>query len=193
MAKPTTDEKLSSIEASIATARAQMLPLQKKLNRLCKRKEELLLEKDRVSLAKFNETKDWEWFLGAGPEGTVVRHKIRDELLLPCALHAFGYISETNQTFISVVFNRDQDISKTLEMMRTLLPWIKPVHNVKRFGITDFNFGEGGSSRELHVAATGEKCLIISVRSRIKEKQFDNLEDALKYIARYMWAYDPDK
>lgn len=152
------------------------------LNKLVEQRDKLLV--DGID----SQHPDWDFLLESNSHGSVIKSAARDRLLAPMGLRSSGYFEATQQVAIEIQLDYMQNIEKTLQGLRALRPHIKPVNNILRFGVFEHTLSAFGVY-ELYVAKEGEKCrLVKTTHGRQSDvSKFDNLRDALKYIAKHCW------
>jgi hypothetical protein len=183
------DEKINALQEERKELFKKQAPINAKLVKTANEIDKLTKERDDLLIKGLN-TKhpDWDYLLECNWHGSHAKSIARDKFLTPYSLKSNGYYEKTQQVQIEVMLNYKQRIDKPLRKLRELLPHIKPLDNVRRFGIFEHTLSEFGVF-ELIVAKDSEKCRLVKTTygRQADITKFNDLKEALIYIAEHHW------
>lgn len=120
------------------------------------------------------------------------KYKARDELLREFGFHSFGVWPDTNQSIVSIAltYRDENNFKKVITGINTLLPYIIPAEERKRFQISRMQCDEY-TTYELHVYEDRTEVVECGYRRYTEFK--GTLENALKYIQENHYYDGPER
>jgi hypothetical protein len=195
-----TDMTLNDLQAEMdknADKRTELIiqkePIDKKLERLWKRKEKLQDQFARLKAG--GKTIDWDWLLHSNhDDGSMQKHNLLGETLRKMNLDSTGFFIETEQVCIRIALikNEPTSLPDTLKGLKEILKRIKPLKDgFKHIGIHEVSNCENGIYALLIDEAKG-KYVIELTRYRREEvlSVHKTLRAALKEIQKKYYCED---
>ena len=196
------EEKKIKQDKALEETRKEYLKIQKKLNSIHKDYEKVVKETNRRRLAtnKAAGVVDIAWYLQEidenGDEYTGMNlYREKEAYFNSIGLHISGYFYDTGQSHVKVrLYNKEPDsIQQTLDALRIVLPFIKPIDGTILIGVFESTLSAHGIYR-LEISSDNNtenimlsKCNLTKTVYGIKtiEEKFPNIQKAIEYIAEY--------
>ena len=195
------EERLDRLELRREELLSQLRPLEAKISANYGRIKKLKEEIDEESIEKGNY--DWEWLLQEdGFSSSPARYKMCEEKLNEFGFRASGYYMDTMQRSVAICLNKNEPVTKAINGLLTILPYIKyhaveksvmkaigrtgSLLRTKRVGIFEHTLSENGVYYLVFVE--GNECVYLMIdKYHITSmvKRFTDLMSALEYVSEH--------
>lgn len=198
MNKHQIEEQIKQLEQQVRPIFKQRDLLNDQIIDIRKQIDELNQQIDQMELLKHSDVwsdESLSWLLEHGHHTSAVRYESTKKFLAEqCSglLMVSGFYPDTNQACLQIALIKDdkQQVLLLCNILRKLLPHIKPIKGVKMISILEHNCSEYGSYT-LTIGKNDEEFKIIKKYYSRESVQYDrdDLQDALEYISHNLY-YD---